>query len=289
MTALPPVLVRFSVTLATCVVAAMVGWGLWTYYMDAPWTRDGRVRADVVAVAPDVSGLVVAVEGADNATVKKGDVIFEIDPSRYQIAVALAKARLDQTQALAAQAVSDAGRYQRAAANAVSAQDRQLAGAKAAAAEAEVAAAQADLALAELNLARTKVRASVDGQLTNFTLEPGNYVTTGQGVAALVDTDSLYVDGYFEETKLARINVGDRAVVRLMGGGPAIEGHVTGIAAAIADNERVAAPTLVADVNPTFTWVRLAARVPVRIAIDHVPAGVKLVAGLTATVSIRVR
>jgi RND family efflux transporter MFP subunit len=289
MTKLPPVFIRLGVTLTTCAVAALVGWSLWNYYMNAPWTRDGRVRADVVLVAPDVSGLVVQVAGADNKAVKAGEVIFEIDPSRYQIALDMAQAKLAEAQALGAQAKRDAARYDSAAANAVSTQDRQMADAKAEAAEAVIAEAEADVALARLNVARTKVRASVDGQLANFSMQPGLYVTAGQPVAALVATNSLYVDGYFEETKLTRIHVGDAAVIRLMGGGPEIDGHVVGIAPAIADNERLAAPTLLADVNPTFTWVRLAARVPVRIEIDHVPAGVTLVAGLTATVDIRAR
>ncbi|MGE4339970.1 MAG: HlyD family secretion protein [Pigmentiphaga sp.] len=136
------------------------------------------------------------------------------------------------------------------------------------------------------NLQRTTVRATVNGVVTNFSMQPGDYAGTGTAVIAIVDTDSLYVDGYFEETKLHHIQVGDKAKVQLLQGGPAIDGHVQGFAAGIADGERIAAPTLLADVNPTFTWVRLAARIPVRIAIDHVPAGAHLVAGMTATVTI---
>jgi len=126
----------------------------------------------------------------------------------------------------------------------------------------------------------------VDGVVTNFSMQPGDYVTAGTAMVAIVDTDSLYVDGYFEETKLRGIVPGDAATVTLLQGGPAIKGHVAGLAAGIADSERIAAPTLLADVNPTFTWVRLAARIPVRIALDQVPNGVKLVAGMTCTVAI---
>ena len=140
--------------------------------------------------------------------------------------------------------------------------------------------------MAQLNLTRATVRATVNGIVTNFSMQPGDYVTAGNGVAALVDTDSLYIDGYFEETKLPRIAIGDSARVTLLGGSPPITGHVQSIDAGIADTERVGSPNLLANVNPTFTWVRLAQRVPVRIQLDHVPAGVRLIAGLTATVEI---
>ncbi len=153
-------------------------------------------------------------------------------------------------------------------------------------AQADLDEAQADLDAAALNMTRATVRATVNGVITNFSMRPGDYVTTGSAVAALVDSDSLYVDGYFEETKLPRIAIGDAATVTLLGGGPAIAGHVQSIDAGIADTERTASPNLLADVNPTFTWVRLASRVPVRIALDHVPPGTRLIAGLTATVQI---
>lgn len=280
-------LLRLAVTLAVVALAAVIGWNLWVYYMDAPWTRDGRVRADVVQVAPDVSGLVAQVFIHDNETVHAGQVLFTIDTARYSLALNLAQAKLAAAQAVSAQAGRDAARYAHVAQDAVSAQTRQQSEAAAAEAAAAEAEAQADCDTAALNLARTTVRAPVNGQIANSSLEPGDYVNTGEGVAALVATDDFYVDGYFEETKLPRIALGDPARVQLMGGGPILTGHVTGIAAGIADNERRASPTLLADVNPTFTWVRLAARVPVRIALDPPPAGVTLVSGLTATVSIQ--
>jgi RND family efflux transporter MFP subunit len=280
-------LLRLAVTLTVVALAAVIGWNLWVYYMDAPWTRDGRVRADVVQVAPDVSGLVAQVFIHDNESVHAGQVLFTIDTARYRLALTLAQAKLAAAQAVSAQAERDAARYAHVAQDAVSAQERQQSEATAAEDAATEAEAQADCDTAALNLARTTVRAPVNGQIANSSLQPGDYVTIGEGVAALVATDDFYVDGYFEETKLPRIALGDPARVQLMGGGPVLTGHVTGIAAGIADNERRASPTLLADVNPTFTWVRLAARVPVRIALDPLPAGVTLVSGLTATVSIQ--
>ena len=144
----------------------------------------------------------------------------------------------------------------------------------------------ADRDLAKLNLARSEVRASVNGRITNMDLRPGAYVSVGHGVLALIDTDTLRVEGYFEETKLPRIRIGDPATIRLMGETTALSGVSESIAGGIADRERSAGANLLANVNPTFSWVQLAQRVPVRIVLDHVPDDVKLDVGRTATVSI---
>ncbi len=277
---------RLLTTLLVVAVAGLVAWRLWVYYMETPWTRDGRVRADVVALAPDVSGPVVRVLVHDNEIVKAGQALFEIDPSRFILAQDLAQATVQKAKAAMQEAERTARRYQALSANAASALSRDQSDFAAQQAKAAYAQAQAQEKVAALNLTRTVVRATVNGAVTNFSMRPGDYVRAGTPVIAIVDTGSLYVDGYFEETKLRGIALGDQAKIQLMDGGPALRGHVTGIAAAIADTERTAAPTLLADVNPTFTWVRLAARVPVRIALDHVPAGTKLVAGMTCTVSI---
>lgn len=277
---------RFLLTLVIVVAAAFVAWQLWVYYMQDPWTRDGRVRADIVEIAPDVSGLVSDVYVHDNQFVHVGDPLFQIDKLRFAVGVQQAQAMVAKDQAALAQAASDAKRYAGLSGNAVSALTRDQSNTSVLEAQAELDQATASLAAANLNLTRSTVRATVNGIITNFSMRPGDYVTTGGAVAALVDTDSLHVDGYFEETKLPRIAIGDHARVELLGGGPAIIGHVESIDAGITDGERVASPNLLADVNPTFTWVRLAQRVPVRIALDQVPAGTRLIAGLTATVTI---
>ncbi|MBU6449461.1 MAG: HlyD family secretion protein [Rhodospirillales bacterium] len=291
---------RFIVTLGALILAGIIAWQLWIYYMESPWTRDGRVRADIVSLAPDVSGPIVQVLVHDNQFVHTGEALFQIDPARFNLALAQANAALAQATATEAKAHAtmlnaeqNAERYAALSSNATSAISRDDASTQSLAAKAEYAAAraayaaaQADLGVAQLNLQRTTVRSTVNGTITNFSMQPGDYVGAGSAVMAIVDTDSLYVDGYFEETKLRHIKLGDRAKVQLLQGGPAIEGHVQGFAAGIADSERIAAPTLLADVNPTFTWVRLAARIPVRIALGKIPAGVNLVAGMTCTVTI---
>jgi RND family efflux transporter MFP subunit len=278
---------RLAVTMIVVAVAAVVAWQLWIYYMDDPWTRDGRVRADIVEVAPDVSGLVAQVFVTDNQAVRVGDPLFQIDPVRFNVALEQANAVVAKDAAALDEAARDARRYDALSGNAVSSVTRDQSNTQVLEAQAELDQAKADQATATLNVQRATVRATVNGVITNFSMRPGDYVTTGSAVAALVDSDSLYVDGYFEETKLPRIAVGDTATVTLLGGGAAIAGHVQSIDAGIADNERSESPNLLADVNPTFTWVRLAQRVPVRIAIDRVPAGTRLIAGLTATVQVQ--
>ena len=278
---------RPLVTLVTVAIALAIGYALWDYYVNAPWTRDGKVRADVVAVTPDVSGLVTEVLVHDNQHVHKGDVLFRIDPDRFDLALRQAEAIVAGKQASLEQARSDYQRYDKLSDNAVSDQRRELAKATADEAKAAYDQAVADRDLAKLNRARAEVRASVNGLITNMDLQPGAYVSVGRGVTALIDEDTIRVEGYFEETKLPRIKVGNAATVHLIGERTLLTGHVESIAGGIDDRERSSGSNLLANVNPTFSWVRLAQRIPVRIALDPPPKGVDLVAGRTATVEIK--
>lgn len=275
---------RFAITAIVVAVAAVVGWQLWIYYLEAPWTRDGRVRADVVQVAADVSGLVSEVLVHDNQAVKQGDVLFRIDPARFQIALRDSQANVDSKLAAAQEAQRETNRYNRLNALSVSEEQQQQRGATATEAQSAYEQGLASRDVAALNLARSVVRAPVNGFVTNFDMRPGDYVDAGKPLFALIDSDSFRVEGYFEETKLPRIRIGDPARVYLVGENAVIEGHVESVAGGIADRERQGSTDLLANVNPTFSWVRLAQRVPVRIALDHVPAGVRLVTGRTATV-----
>jgi multidrug resistance efflux pump len=285
---LAPLAGRLAVTLLTVAIAAVIGWQLWVYYMDAPWTRDGTVRADVVKVAPDVSGLVSEVLVHDNQEVRKDQGMFRIDPVRFQLALQQATANVTAKESAAQEATREMNRYRALTSLEVSTEEQQQSTAKAIEAAAAYQQAVADRDVAQLNLDRSQVRASVDGTVTNFSMRPGDYVTAGAPIFALIDTDSIYVAGYFEETKLPQIQQGDRARVRLMGESLLIEGHVQSIAGGIADRERQASSDLLANIAPTFSWVRLAQRVPVRIALDHVPPGVRLIAGRTASVEVLV-
>jgi multidrug resistance efflux pump len=276
-------LLRGSITF----VAVMFGLGairwMWVHYELAPWTRDGRVRADVVRVAPDVVGWVVRICVADNQVVRKGDPLFEIDRARYEISLQQAEAAVAQQRATLAEARREADRNEKLGA-VVAIEVRQQSVARMEEATAQLQRDLADLATARLDLQRTLVVAPVNGIVTNLLLRPGNYMTRGQEALALVDSDSLHIDGYFEETKLPRIHQGDRVSVRLMGETQLLYGHVQGIAPAIFDRERTPVANLVANIDPNFTWVRLAQRVPVRIQLDPGPIDVRLIAGRTATV-----
>jgi multidrug resistance efflux pump len=277
---------RFGLTVIVVAAAVIVGIQLWAYYMDAPWTRDGRVRADIVQVAPDVSGFVTDVLVHDNQQVHRGDVIFHIDRARFALALQQAEAVVASRRASLDQADADLKRYRALTAGVVSQQKEEQVLATQQEAQAAYDQAVADRGVAQLNLDRSEVRASVNGTITNMDLRPGDYVTAGHGVMALVDTDTLHVDGYFEETKLPRIHVGDPVRIRLMGDSRPLSGHVQSIAAGIADRDRTDGANLLANVNPTFNWVRLAQRVPVRIALDGNPNLARLVAGRTATVEV---
>jgi len=276
-------LLRFSITLVVVVPGLVAIRWMWVHYELAPWTRDGRVRADVVSVAPDVAGWVVKVWVADNQAVHKGDPLFEIDRARYEIALQQAEAAVARQRATLAEARREAHRNERLG-NVVAFEAREQSEARMEEAAAELQRDLADLGAARLNLQRTLIAAPVNGVVTNLQLRPGNYMTIGRQGLALVDSDSVHVDGYFEETKLPRIHLGDRVSVRLMGESQLLYGRVQGIAPAISDRERTDTGNLVADVNPNFTWVRLAQRVPVRIQLDPGPLDPRLIAGRTATI-----
>ena len=279
-------IISFLATLSVVAIALWLGRSLWVSYMESPWTRDGRVRADVVSVAPDVAGLVLEVPVRDNQTVKKGDLLLQIDPTRYQLAVAEARALLAARRASLAMREQNARRRLALDEQVVSREDRDDAANAAAAARAEYQLAQALLEKAELDLARTRVLAPVDGYVTNLGVRPGDYAEAGVAQVAVVDRDSYWVYGYFEETKLPLLRIGDAVEMQLMSG-QVLEGYIDSIARAIYDRDNPQSRELIADVNPTFNWVRLAQRVPVRINIDRVPDGVLLAAGITCTVVVK--
>jgi RND family efflux transporter MFP subunit len=277
------------ITVATIALASWLGSAMWDAYMGAPWTRDGTVRAYVVTMAPEVAGRIVELPLADNRFVHKGDLLMLIDPTNYKIAVSLAEAPVRQAQANAQNVAAQAQRRQRLSAQAETAEDRQTYASNALVAQAQYQQAVANLDQARVNLERTQIRSPVNGWVTNLLAQLGDYATVGQNMISVVDTDSFWVDGYFSETNLGSIHEGDPASISLMGYRQIIRGHVGSIARGI--NVANAQPNGqgLATVNPIFTWVRLAQRIPVRIHIDQVPDGVVLAAGMTATVQIDAR
>jgi multidrug resistance efflux pump len=281
-----PLIGRSAATIVIVVLAVIVAIWLWNHYERDPWTRDGRVRADIVRVTPDISGLVTEVEVRDNQPVRAGDLLFVIDRPRYTLALQHAQAGIASAAATLAQARRTAAR-DRALGNLVAAETHEENVARVQTAEAALNQARSALAEAQLNLERTQVRASVPGVVTNLDLHPGDYVGAGKQAMALLDSASLRVEGYFEETKLPAIHVGAPVVVHLMGEPRALHGVVDSISAGINDPTYGPSGNLLPNVEANFTWVRLAQRIPVRVRLTEVPAGVQLVSGRTATVTIQ--
>ncbi|HEX3381241.1 MAG TPA: HlyD family secretion protein [Paraburkholderia sp.] len=277
---------QILLTLIVVAVAAFVLWKLVDYYMFAPWTRDGHVRADVIQVAPDVSGLITSVEVVDNQQVKQGQVLFEIDQARYTLALRQAEATAQQRRATLDQARREYARN-RQLGNLVAAEVLEESRSRVDAGEASLADANVAIDTAKLNLERSTIKSPVDGYLNDRAPRAGEFVAAGRAVVAVVDMHSFRVDGYFEETKLRGIDIGQPVDITVMGEPMPLRGHVQSIVAGIEDRDRTQSPNLLPNVNPAFSWVRLAQRIPVRVALDEVPADFRLIAGRTATVSVR--
>jgi multidrug resistance efflux pump len=285
----PRRILPFLITLFMIAIAAVVGKAGWDTYMGTPWTRDSTVRAYVVTMAPQVAGQIVELPVVDNQFVHKGDLLMLIDPTNYKIAVQLAEAAVQQAQATAENDQREAQRRQELTELAATVEEKQTYASTATAAEAQYQQAVARLNQAQVDLARTEIRSPVNGWVTNLSAQLGDYATVGKSQISLVNADSFWVDAYFEETYLGSIKEGDPATIKLMGYRQVVQGHVASVARGI--NVANAQPNDqgLATVNPIFTWVRLAQRVPVRIHIDSVPDGVRLVTGLTATVHVETR
>lgn len=278
---------RMLLTLIIVAIAIAAGAWLWRYYLYTPWTRDARVHAEVVTIAPDVSGWVRALDVTDTDYVAQGDTLFSIDDTRYQAAVDSAQATVDHREAtLELNRAEESRRNQLSNNRAISAENQQIAQINSRIAEADLQQAEAELASAQLDLARTQITAPVSGHLLNVQLSAGTYVNRGSPVMALIAEDSFYVVGYFEETKMPAIRVGDPVDVILMNGDTHLEGHIAGIGRGIADSNTSLNQQLLPQVAPTFSWVRLAQRIPVRIALDEVPDDTLLSVGMTATVRV---
>jgi multidrug resistance efflux pump len=274
------------ITLATLALTVPPGWATWEAYMGAPWTRDGTVLVHVVTMASEVAGRIVQLPVVDNQFVHKGDLLMAIDPTNYRLAVSLAEATAQQARIVEQNLQLEAKRRLELNNSAVSVEQQQTYESQAQAAEAQYQQAEANLNQARVNLWRTQIHSPVNGWATNLIVQFGDYANVGQNEITLVDSDSFWIDGYFEEINLGRIHVGDPAKAKLMGYSQFVRGHVDSIARGISVPNAQPNRVGLASVNPIFTWVRLAQRIPVHIKIDQVPDGVQLVAGMTATVQI---
>jgi multidrug resistance efflux pump len=287
-------LVRFArtmlktvATLLILTIAVLAALIIWDFYIAAPWTRDGSVRVQVASVAPQVSGQITEIRVVDNQFVHRGDVLYVIDPFDFQVALDTKKAQRRQRAADVQVKRVPAERRAHLTDLATTPEEQQQYAGSATQAQAAFDAAQAEVDQADINLQRTQVRSPVNGYVTNLLLRVGDYAVAGTTNISVIDADSYWIDGYFEETKMAHICIGDRAEAKLMGYRDPIVGQVETVTRGISVSNAAPGTQGLPNVNPVYTWVRLAQRVPVRIRITHVPAGVPLVSGLTVTVTIR--
>ncbi|AJI44549.1 HlyD family secretion protein [Francisella tularensis subsp. novicida] len=263
-------------------------YAMWQFYLYSPWTRDGRIRAKIITIAPDVSGFVTNMYVSDNQKVKKGQLIFTIDAQRYTATLEskeaelkhamiewqlaekqyLRRIKLGRDQSISKEELDDYSMQEKLK-------------------KADLEKAKAEAELAKINLDRTKIYAPADGTINNIDLRQGNYVASSKPVMSLVKAGSFYVTGYFEETKLPHIKIGDKAKIILMSGGEPLYGHVISIGKAVADNNTDVNNQLLPKVQQTYDWVRLSKRIPVDIALDKVPSNIELVSGMNATVTIK--
>ncbi|EJM56422.1 efflux RND transporter periplasmic adaptor subunit [Pseudomonas sp. GM48] len=276
---------RVVLTLLIVSFAVVVVWRMVMYYMFAPWTRDGHIRADIVQIAPDVSGLIQQVEVRDNQLVQRGQVLFSIDPDRFKLALRQAKAAVADREETLAQAQREAKRN-KGLGNLVPGEQLEESQSKVARAQVALMEAQVAVDSAQLNLDRSVIRSPVDGYVNDRAPRAQEFVSAGRPVLSVVDSNSFHIDGYFEETKLNGIHIGQSVDIRVIGDNARLRGHVESIVAGIEDRDRTSGNNLLPNVNPAFSWVRLAQRIPVRIAFDDVPEDFRMIAGRTATVSI---
>ncbi|AUC95516.1 HlyD family secretion protein [Bradyrhizobium sp. SK17] len=277
---------KHLVTVCIALAAILVALLTWQRYVMAPWTRDGTVRVQVANIAPQISGQIVDIRVVDNQFVRKGDVLYTVDPFDFEVAKLAGAATVQQRAADLQIKQLQSERRQRLSDLATTPEEQQIYAGNAVQAKAALDAAQQQLAQAEINLRRTKIFSPVNGYVTNLLMRVGDFAHAGTSNISVIDTDSFWIDGYFEETKMAQVCVGDHAEAKLMGYAQPIIGHVSTVTRGISASNAASGAQGLPNVDPVYTWVRLAQRVPVRIAIDQVPQGVPLVSGMTATVTI---
>lgn len=276
---------RTAITLILVVLAFNAIYQAWIYYTQSPWTRDARFSADVVAIAPDVAGLITEVDVRDNQLVRKNQVLFTIDQSRYQKALEESEADVAYYKALASEKRREAGRRNQLGIQAMSREQIDQANNSAQTVEHQLVKAQAMRDLARLDLERTVIRAPADGWVTNLNVYAGEFITRGSTAVALVKKDVFYVMAYMEETKLEGVRPGYCAEITPLGSTQVIKGTVDSIAAAMTNASSRNDAKGMATVDSNLEWVRLAQRVPVRIRLDK-QQGNLWPAGTTATVII---
>ena len=274
---------RYAITLILVVIAVVVVFRAWAFYTESPWTRDAKFAADVVAIAPDVTGLVTTVQVDDNQLVQKGDVLFTIDQPRFEKALAEAEADVLYYQALVNEKRREAARRNKLGVVAMSREAIEQSNNDLQTAEHQMARAQASRDLAKLDLERTVIRAPANGWVTNLNVFAGEFITRGTTSVALVKQHSYYVMAYMEETKLEGVRPGYRVEITPLGSNRVLHGTVDSVAAGVTNSSSSVDSKGMATIDSNLEWVRLAQRVPVKIRLDQ-QLGNLYPAGTTATI-----
>ncbi|MGG7448608.1 p-hydroxybenzoic acid efflux pump subunit AaeA [Kosakonia oryzendophytica] len=274
---------RTAITMVLVILAFIAIFRAWVYYTESPWTRDARFSADVVAIAPDVTGLVTSVNVHDNQLVKQGQVLFTIDQPRYQKALEQDEADVAYYEALVSEKRREAGRRNQLGVQAMSREEIDQANNTLQTELHQLAKAVATRDLAKLDLERTIIRAPSDGWVTNLNVYAGEFITRGSTAVALVKQNTFYVLAYMEETKLEGVRAGYRAEVTPLGSNQVLKGTVDSIAAGVTNASSSNDSKGMATIDSNLEWVRLAQRVPVRIRLDQ-QQGNLWPSGTTATV-----
>jgi len=281
-------LTKYLLTGAVVLVAVAAAGVKYRYYLFNPWTRDGQVHAQVIQITPRVTGPIINLPIRDNQRVQAGDLLFEIDPRTFEAAVKQNKADLEQARVKVDDARDEAARVERIRRRdkgAVSAEELTRRKNTLRAAQAKVLAAEAALDEAELNLEFTRVKAPVDGYVTNLNLRLGSQAVANQPTLALVDINSFWIYAFFRENFIEGIEPGDRAIVTLMSyPDQPLEGRVDSLGWGVYQRDGSTGQNLLPNIAPTFEWIRLAERIPVRVHLDEVPEGIDLRVGTTASV-----
>jgi len=283
-------IIKILLTLAILGTALFFAYNKYKAYIDNPWTRDGQVRTQVIQVTPRVNGMVTKILVVDNQQVKTGDLLFEIDPSQYQVTLNKAKAKLQRTREAAKGTKIEFDRVKNIYAKdkgAVSQKDLVRNETNYYKSLADIDASEESVNTAKLNLSYTKVFAEVDGYVSNINFQIGSQATANKAILALVDENSYWVFGFFREDAIPAVKIGDTTMVTLLAyPDTPLSGKVESIAWGIAHSDGNPGNNLLPSVKPVFQWIRLAQRIPVRIKLDKLPENVKLRFGLTASVMV---
>ncbi|RYA23324.1 efflux transporter periplasmic adaptor subunit [Malaciobacter halophilus] len=280
-------LIRYTITFTIVTIAIILSITLWHNYVDSPWTRDGKIRADISLIAPDVSGIVTKVYVKDNQYVKKNDKLFEIDKKRFEANVLRQQSLVEIKKAKYLKKKAQYNKRVKAKDSIIPKDIKDNAKYDLLMAKEELNETKAKLDLLKLDIKRSTVLAPASGWVNNLLLKEGDFIKIGESHLSILNENSFWVYGYFEENKISKIKVGDTSIMNLLGTDITLKGHVQSIANGITDRDNNLGKGLLANVNPSFTWVRLAQRIPVRIAIDKIPKNYTLRAGTTCTIEIK--